>query len=414
GLHTRSKTKPVHRQTCLSGKVTAAAAIMELPLLDANKLCKQGEAVDFVMQPTSVKAESQSYAAILQECARSRDLRQGKRLHAHITRTGLERDIFVGNNLISMYVKCGSLVYARQVFDKMRERNVITWNAMMAGYSGSGENGEVVRLFCEMQRKQVTPNRPTFASILKACVITADVERLHTLVIRKGFALDVNVASILVDVYVKSGGLFHARQVFDEMPEKDVVTWTSMITGYAQNENGDEALEVFYDMCQSGARPNNFTFASALTACAGQGAMEEGQAVHASCIKTGVTSDTFVRSTLITMYMKCGGIEEACRLFEKMPEQNMVSWTAMIAGYMQNGCSEEALRFFHQMQGMGLKCNQFTFASVLSACANLRAIEEGKQVHTHVIKTGFERAICVANALLTMYSKGKSTDDAVK
>lgn len=395
------RRKLASHQTYPHGNFTATAVVMEIPSFD-------------VLQQRSIHSESKAYAILLQECARCKDLSQGKGVHAHIIRTGFQSDTFIGNNLISMYVKCGSLEDARQVFDEMLERNVVTWNAMIAGYFGNGNDGEAVKLFCDMQQAGVISNQSTFVSVLKACKTAEDTGQVHALIIKTAFVLDVNVASCLVDVYVKCGGLIEARRVFDQMPERDVVSWTSMMAGYAQSELGEEALELLCQMQRSCIRPNHFTLASALTACAGQAALEKGKVVHAHVIKSGFDFDAFVGSALISMYMKCRSMEDAYKLLDKSSEQNVVSWSAMVAGYMQNGCPEEALMVFRRMQGMGLESNQFVFSSVLSACADTTAVNEGKQVHAHAIKTGFESALCLRNALVTMYAKGKNIDDALK
>lgn len=388
-------------QTSPHGNITATALVVDLPSFD-------------VLGQRSILSESKTYALLLQECARCKDLSQGKGIHAHITHTGFQSDTFIGNNLISMYVKCGSLEDARQVFDEMTERNVITWNAMIAGYSGSGRDGEAVKLFCDMQQAGVRSNQSTLVSVLKICKTVEDMGQVHALIIKAGFLLDVNVASCLVDVYVKCGEVIEARRVFDQMPERDVVSWTSMMAGYAQSELGEEALELLCQMQRGGIRPNHFTLASALTACAGQAAMEKGKTLHAHVIKAGVDFDAFVGSALINMYMKCRSIEDANKLFYKSSEQNVVSWSAMVAGYMQNGYAEEALIAFCRMQGTGLESNQFVLSSVLSACADITAVKEGKQVHAHAIKIGFESALCLRNALVTMYAKCKNIDDALQ
>eukprot|EP01018_Ginkgo_biloba_P012655 Gb_23604 [translate_table: standard] len=371
--------KLVYDQIFLSIKFTPTTVVMELPIPDVRTLCKEGQlkkAVD-ILQQGVIPSESYIYAALLQQCVLVTDLTEGKRVHAHITQTGFKPDTFVG-------------------------------------YAGTGHNGEAVKLFCKMQEAGVKSNRSSFASVLKACNSTADVEHVHTHIIKTCFDLDVKVASALVDAYIKCGSLLHGRRVFDKLSERDVVSWTSIITGYAQTEHAEKALELFCQMLCTGIKPNEFTFASALNACSGHAAMERGKEVHAHIIKNGFESDFFVVSTLINLYAKCASIEDAFKLFARMSEQNVVSWTAMIAGYVQNGHPEKALNILCQMQRLGMELNQFTFSSVLSACASLAALEEGKQVHAHIIKTGFESLVCVGNALVTMYAKGKNMDDALK
>ena len=181
----------------------------------------------------------------------------------------------------------------------------------------------------------MSSNQSTLVSVLKVCKTVENMGQVHALIIKTGFVLDVNVASCLVDVYVKCGEVIKVGRVFDQIPEIDVISWTSMMAGYAQSELGKEALELLYQMQRGGIRPNHFTLASALTACVGQVAVGKGKALHAHVIKSGVNFYAFVGSALINMYMKCRIIEDAYKLFYKSSKQNVVSWSALVAGYMQ-------------------------------------------------------------------------------
>eukprot|EP01018_Ginkgo_biloba_P012654 Gb_23605 [translate_table: standard] len=385
--------------------------------LDVRALCKHGRlnrAVDLLQQPV-FRADSDTYAVLLQECAHLKVLAEGKRVHAHITQAGLQTDVFVGNNLVSMYVKCGSLAVGRKVFDKMPQRNAVTWSAMLAGYARNGYGGEAVKLFREMPRAGMEFDQVAFLSVLKACSSIADVEQgkqVHSHIIKTGFDLDVTVGSALVDMYTKCFSRLHARQVFDNMSERNVVSWTSIIAGYVQSGHAEEALELFFQMQWTYIKPNEFTFATVLAASTSQFAVEKGKQVHAHVVKTGFQSAVCVGNALVTMYAKCEDIRNACEVFAKMPKRDIVSWNAMNAGYVQNGYEEEALKLFCQMQQADMKPNQLTLVSVLKASASLAEMEHSTQFHAYILKIGLELDVLVGTALVDMYGKCGNMYDA--
>eukprot|EP01018_Ginkgo_biloba_P015859 Gb_38232 [translate_table: standard] len=356
-----------------------------------------------------------TYANLLQKCINTKRISDGESVHAHMVKTGFGLDVFLLTNLVNMYGKCSSLLKARQVFDEMPERNVVSWNAMITGYAQQGQGEKALHLFRQMQEANIELSQFTFASVLQSCASLPALEQgnqVHAHILKTGFNSDVFVASALIDMYAKCGFAEDARLVFDKMVERDVVSWNAMISGYAQNGHGEEALKIFCKMQQSSINLNQFALSSVLRVCAGLPALEKGKQVHAHAIKTGFETDVFVGSALVDMYPKCGNMENALNVFVRMPKRDIVSWTAMIAGYAQNGFGAEALKLFCQMQRIGMSPNQFPIASVLSGCASLTALDQGKQVHAHIIKIGFESDMFLENALVDMYAKCGSIEDA--
>jgi pentatricopeptide repeat protein len=352
--------------------------------------------------------DSYTYARLLQRCVKTKSMSQGKIIHAHMITSGDEVDTFTWNTLLNMYAKNGFVEVARQVFDKMPERDLVSWTAMIGGYSQHDHAEEALRLFCEVLGEGLELNQYPFGCVLKACAslgMPEHGEQLLACIVKVGFETDVFVGSALVDMLAKCGCIEDASKVFNNILEPDMVSWTAMITGCAQNEYGEQATELFCQMLVAGMKPNQFTFASVLKACASLTALEEGRQVHAHIVKTRYSTDLFVGSALIDFYVNCGEMENALKLFDKMPERDMVSWTAMIARCAQNGQSQEALTIFREMQQAGVKPNQFTFASVLNACSSIEALEQGNQVHTYMIKFGWELDVFAGSALVDMYAK---------
>eukprot|EP01018_Ginkgo_biloba_P026876 Gb_29534 [translate_table: standard] len=388
---------------------------------DINTLCREGhlkEALHILncINQEGIWVDTSAYARLLQTCGNMEALEEGKCIHVHIIKYGCKEEIFVRNNLVNMYAKCNRIEDARQVFAKMPIRDVVSWSAMIAGYVQSGDGEKALRMYNQMQRASIMPNQFTFASALKACGILADLENgksVHAQATKIGFVSNIVLCSALIDVYAKCGRIEDARKVFDKMPKRDLVTWTAIIVSYTQLVDGKEALKLFCKMQDIGIKPNHFTLASVLKACASLVALEHGKQVHAHIVENGMESNVIIRSALVDMYAKCESILDACKVFDRIPKRDVVLWTAMIAGYVQNGHGERALILFRQMQQTAMEPNVFTWASVLKACSSLGVLERGWQIHAHIIKTGLESDLSVGNALVDMYAKCGRIVDAI-
>ncbi|XP_057843931.2 putative pentatricopeptide repeat-containing protein At1g68930 isoform X2 [Cryptomeria japonica] len=335
---------------------------------------------------------------------------------------------------------------ARQLFEEMAERDVISWNAMIGGYLRGGQGDEAMNIFQHMRQQGAMPDWITLTTVVGICsgkLGIAEGKQVHACAIRLGLEGDVYVGNALIDMYSKLGcmenaykvfdtmpqpstvsfnamiagyarcnNIEFARRLFDKMPERDYISWTTMITGYAQLGFADNALQLFAQMRHASLKVDQFTFGSVLNACGSILSLDLGKQVHAYAIATAFESDVFVGSALVDMYGKCKSIEDARQVFDEMPKRNIVSWTAIIVGFAQSGHGEDALKHFIQMLRVGLKPDEFAVASVLSACASLAVLEEGRQVHLYIINTGLESRVPVGNSLITMYSKCGSIVDA--
>eukprot|EP01018_Ginkgo_biloba_P030859 Gb_11981 [translate_table: standard] len=269
---------------------------------------------------------------------------------------------------------------AHKLFDKIIEPNVVSWTAMIAGYAQHGRVEEALKLFCRMQQAGSMPNQYTFGSVLKGCANLAAAEQgqqIHAHVVKFGLESEIFAGSALVDMYAKCRNTKDARTVFDKLRERDEVSWSGMIGAYAQNGCSEEALKLFYRMKEVGVRMSPFALSSVLRACANIAANEQGKQVHVHTIYTGLDTNVFVGSALVDMYAKCGTIEHARLVFDKLPEPNLVSWNSIIIGYAQHGYGKEVIDLFDQMQHAGMKPDEITFIGVLSACAHVGLVNKG-------------------------------------
>eukprot|EP01018_Ginkgo_biloba_P008587 Gb_26466 [translate_table: standard] len=328
----------------------------------------------YEMQQTGVRPDQFTFASILPACANLTAMKCGKEIHGGILRSGFQSDAFVGSALVDMYVKCGSIDNARQVFDKMAERNVVSWNAMIAGYAQYGHLDEALQLFQIMPQQNLISWNAMVAGYAQNGHIHEALE-----LFRKMPERDVISWTAIIAGYAHNGLVDEALDVFHKMPERNVVSWTAMIAGYAQNGYPVEALKLFQQMQLIGVKPNPVTFASVLPACASVTAFNHGREVHEDIIRSGFQSNTFVANALLDMYAKCGSIEDAHQVFDKMHRRTVVSWTAMIVGYAMHGYGPKALQLFGQMRHSGMEPNNVTFIGVLSACCHAGLVDDGCQ-----------------------------------
>eukprot|EP01018_Ginkgo_biloba_P026430 Gb_07153 [translate_table: standard] len=376
-------------------------------------LCKDGKLKQALcilhkMAEEGIPVESYMYASVLQGCANTKALAEGRQVHANILKTGIERNLSLRTTLVSMYTKCGSLRDARLAFEKIPNPNAFLWNALIGAHAMHGFCEEALCIYYEMRRVGKNPDNFTFPAVLKACAGLDALQQgkdIHDSIIRCGFESDVFIGTALIDMYAKCKDIENARQVFDKMSERNVVSWTAMIAGYTRNGFDREALKLFSQMHLGSLIPSAIAIVSILPACARLAALQQGKEIHDYIIRRQFDSVIFVSNALIDMYAKCRNTDFARQVFYKMPQRNVISWTAIIAGYAQNGHAYEALQLFHQMQLADMKPNPITMTSVLPTCAHLAALQHGKAIHSYIIRRGFESDIFVGSALIDMYSK---------
>ncbi|XP_051135246.1 pentatricopeptide repeat-containing protein At1g25360 [Andrographis paniculata] len=395
-------------------------------------------------------------------------------------------DVVGRTTLISAYSNSGNPKLAREVFDKTpsKIRDTVFYNSMITCLSHNNDGYAAIKLFNEMRQKSFKPDNFTYTSILGALSLVADREthcqQLHCVVIKSGTQSGTSVVNALISVYVKcassplassSALMKSARVLFDEMLAKDELSWTTIITGYVKNDDLDsaravfdrmeeklvvawnamisgyvhkgmvfEVFKMFRNMHSSGIKHDDFTYTNVLSACADAGLFLHGKQVHAYILRTEATPAcdfrVSVNNALITLYWRCGKIDQARSIFDAtdskdivswnailsayvsagkmhesksifdgMLEKNMLSWTVMISGLAQSGSGEEALKLFNKMKSCGLEPCDYAYSGAITACAVLAALEQGRQLHAQLIQLGFDSSLSAGNALITMYGR---------
>lgn len=363
------------------------------------------------MQQEGLFPDEVTFACVLKACAGLRAAEKGKEIHAGIvTRDSFRNNIVLGNALLDMYAKCGALPKARQVFDELPVRDVVSWNALIAGHCQHEYNQEAMECFERMKGEGLSPDVMTFGCLLKACgslKATEKGEEIHAEISAKGFLRKSAVlGNALVDMYAKCGALEKAEQVLCKLPVRNVVSWNTLIAGYCLHGQVEEALSCFGRMNEEGLSPDEVTFSSILKACSSLGSCERGIEIHAELARRQFRgTGSIPENALVDMYAKCDELVKAREVFDKLLFRDVVSWTALIAGYSQHGHEEEALQCYEWMRREGISPDRVTFACILKACGSIGAIEKGKDLHSEIARKGLlGKDTMLGGALVDMYA----------
>ncbi|XP_010245939.1 PREDICTED: pentatricopeptide repeat-containing protein At4g33170 [Nelumbo nucifera] len=438
-----------------------------------------------LMRKSAVLPSKLTLAPVLKLCLHSGLVCASEAVHGYSVKIGLEWDLFVSGALVSTYSKFGRVRDARVLFDGVLDRDVVLWNVMLKAYVQSGLQEEALTLFSEFHRSGLRPDdismhcvlnevsevnsteikkiveqiqaygikmclfddnsdvimwnktisqhsqaggyweavqcfkemnksgvandNVTFIVTLGAVTDASDLnlgQQIHGMVVKTGFDSDVSVRNCLINMYAKMGFLDYAWGIFNDMKELDLVSWNSMISSYAQKGLGEESLNLFLGLLREGLRPDQFTLASVLRACsATPECFSLAKQIHVHTVKTGKIEHAFVLTALIDVYAKSGYMKEAELLFNNTDRFDLASLNVMMSGYIANNDGFKALDLFSLMHKDGKKSDQFTLATAINACGCLVSLEQGKQIHAHVIKVGFELNLCVSSGILDMYIK---------
>ncbi|KAL6555346.1 hypothetical protein OROGR_006604 [Orobanche gracilis] len=305
-----------------------------------------------------------------------------------------ERDVISWTALISGYIKSGLVEVARELFDRVdAKKNVVTWTTMISGYLKTKRICEAEKLFDEMPDSNMVAWNTMIHGYVRCGRLEQALEVFSRMVERNVVSWNTVISGL-----VNSGRIKDAMELFDEMPVRNVISWTIMVSGLSQNGRVDDARFLFDRMPER----NMVSWNAMITGYAQNMRLHEAYKMFETMPEKDVQS----WNIMINGYIRNGELERARILFDEMPLKNVVSWTAMISGFMQNGESEEAYRTFYLMiKDLRVKPNEGTFASVLGACSNVAGLSEGTQVHQVISKTIYHESKFVISSLITMYSK---------
>ncbi|KAH6785808.1 hypothetical protein C2S51_038263 [Perilla frutescens var. frutescens] len=369
-----------------------------------------------------------------------------KSMHAQLVKFGLNSNIYLGNRCIDLYLKSGSpndalkffedipsknvvswnlhlkvlvkcfdMTTARRVFDEMPERDAVSWNTIISGFISNGFCDSAWEVFLEMRDLGVRPSEFTF-SMLLCCVKCRDhAKEMHGCIMRNGgYYSNLVVGNSLIDMYGKLGLVEYSLAVFLSMEKVDVISWNSMISGCCKSGYEHYALHLFYVMGSNGFKGDEYTVSAVLTACSNLRNLEKGKQIFCLSIKMGFRGNTVVNSAAIDLFSKCNRLESAICVFKESDVFDSAVCNSMIACYANHNLEENALELFVSSFRENIRPTEFTLSSVLNSAAIFVPLEQGSQLHSLVVKTGFEVDTVVGSSLVQMYSKYGLVELALK
>ncbi|CAL5046469.1 unnamed protein product [Urochloa decumbens] len=365
------------------------------------------EAFARMVEAGRVQPDSTTLASVLRAAAEVANVAMGRCVHGYGVKCGLAEHEHVVTGLMSLYAKCGDMVCARCLFDRMEDPDLVAYNALIAGYSVNGMVESSTELFKKLAASGWRPNPSTLVAVIPVYSPFGHellARCLHGFVVKARLDADALVSTALTTLYCRLNDMESARSMFDAMPEKTMESWNAMISGYAQNGLTEMAVALFQQMQALNVQPNPITISSTLSACAQLGALSMGKWVHKIIAKENLELNVYVMTALIDMYAKCGSIAEARSIFDRMDNKNVVSWNAMISGYGLHGQGAEALKLYKAMLDAHILPTSSTFLSVLYACSHGGLVDEGRTVfhvmtNEYKITPGVEHCTCMVDLL---------------
>ncbi|KAL3843661.1 hypothetical protein ACJIZ3_001064 [Penstemon smallii] len=310
----------------------------------------------------------------------------GQEAHAYVIKTKeYSKQLFIQSALVDMYCKCGDMVSGRKVFYGSKERNTISWTALLSGYVENGRLEQALRSIIWMQQEGNKPDIVTVATVLPVCGKLKALKQgkeLHAYAVKNGFLPGVSIATSLMRMYSKCSTLHYCSRVFDNMERKNVISWTAMIECFIEARYFYQALGLFRIMQLSKHRPDSVTIARILNVCGQLKVQNLGKEIHGQAIRKDLGSIPSVSAEIVKMYGKFGAINKAKLAFDKIPVKGSMTWTAIIEAYGCSGQYEEAINVFKKMISDGFSPNQFTFKVVLSICEQAGFIDDAQRFFT--------------------------------
>ncbi|PKA58912.1 Pentatricopeptide repeat-containing protein [Apostasia shenzhenica] len=339
-----------------------------------------------------------------------------KLLHVYSIKIGLDTDSYVVAELVRLLINLGKVAYMSEVFGKVRRPDVSLYALLISGYHLHGHRAEAVKLAEELFVLKYELKEGALVIILNLCLLKEECTQIHACILKYGYLSYLSVGNALISVYFRSGEMLLANETFHEMPVHDSISWTAIMTGLIHSFHFEEALERFQAFLKTDMQLDQHCVATAVNACTGLLAIDEGRQIHALAVKHGLDFSNFINASILHMYAKCGYIDSAARLFSYASFScDLVLTNVMLAGYCWNSKPLMALDLFRWEYQAGLVPDQFSLSTILGACADMKSLKVGEHIHCLIVKSGFEFSdIVVGNSIVSMYVKSGNMNYACK
>ncbi|KAL9996725.1 putative tetratricopeptide-like helical domain superfamily [Helianthus debilis subsp. tardiflorus] len=359
----------------------------------------------FTMLKTHIPPDPYTYPSMLKACTALNLISHGLSFHQHVVVNGYSSDAYIAASLINFYAKFGYADVACKVFDIMPVRNVVPWTTIIGSYTRSGDVNTAFRMYKQMQYEGIKPSSVTVLTMVSGVSEYTHVQSFHASSIQYGFVCDLALANSILNSYGKCRRVLDASNLFESMDKRDIVSWNSLVSAYANIDNIREISQLISRMSLSELDPDQQTFGSLISAVTRQGGPRIAKLVHGKVVSNGFEVDLQVKTLLITMYLKFKDLTTAYRLFESTPDKDMILWTAMISGLLQNEGPDKSLSLFQKMIISNVIPSTTTVACALAACAHLGSFLAGTSIHGYILRQQIPVDIPTQNSLITMYAK---------
>ncbi|KAI3785790.1 hypothetical protein L1987_44915 [Smallanthus sonchifolius] len=359
--------------------------------------------------------------SVLSACSNPLLFRESFQVHCWIYKTGFYSDPAVKSSLITMYSKIGAIELSEQLFEDTQDlMNPSTYSTLITAFCHGGTLEKAFSILKRMFLEGLTPDISCIPSLLSIINLLDLGEQVHCYTIKTGVLFNHLVGCSLFTMYSKCGCLNQSYEIFKQIPDKDNVSWASMISGFTEHSYAYQAIELFREMLLVDVVLDETTLAACLAACSSLRFLKTGKEIHGFFIRQEDKMSVYGGSSIVNMYSRCGDLKSAKRVFNMMPFKDQISCSSLVSGYAQNGYIKEALNLFLDLISSGLEVDSFTISSVLGAVGDLNhsdigiGIRIGIQLHAHVLKLGFESKASVGSSLVMMYLKYGNLDDCLK
>ncbi|XP_010509233.1 PREDICTED: pentatricopeptide repeat-containing protein At3g20730 [Camelina sativa] len=371
------------------------------------------------MHREDVRANRHTYGSVLKSCKDLGRIKEGMQVQGCVEKGRFAGNLVVKSVLLSLYARFGKMEEVRLLFDSMNKRDLVSWNAMIDGYTANACADTSFSLFQLMLSEGKKPDCFTFGSLLRASIVVKCLDivgELHGLAIKLGFGRSSALIRSLIDAYVKCGSIANAWKLYEGTTKRDLISCTALITGFTQQTKcrSDDAFDIFKEMILMKTKMDEVVVSSMLKICTTIASVTIGRQIHGFALKSSeVRFDVALGNSLIDMYAKSGELEDAVLAFEEIKEKDVRSWTSLIAGYGRHGTIQKAIDLYNRMEHEGIKPNDVTFLSLLSTCSHTGQTELGWKIfNTMINKHGIEAREEHLSCIIDMLARGGYLEEA--
>ncbi|KAI5059976.1 hypothetical protein GOP47_0024396 [Adiantum capillus-veneris] len=398
------------------------------------------------VENNQAEKEMEDVSNIDGEFIKTMSLDLGKALHVEAWRAGFSSDAYIVTTLVSMYGKCGAIAEAEATFSALAKHNVPSWTAMISVYVENSHGEKALLVYRQMQEEGASPNEHTLVCALQACDTLTGTDglggqgkksrsweigqALHADAHTRGFASGEVLGNALVSMYGRYGVVKEAEHVFTGLRQRNVISWTAMLSAYVDQGKPERALQTYLQMYEEGTYPNRQTLVMALQACDTLAESNDAstltqhqqssasiclnicQSLHVDAERTGLASDVFVGSALLSIYANCGAFSQAKEVFYTLPQYDTGSWNAMLSAFVERDGGEMALHLYRCMLEEDMTLDNITFMNVLQACNKVCILQLCREVHFSIVSTANDFNLLLVSSLIHTYGSCSSMPDA--